>query len=94
MIIIRGHARARAGARQALAEAVLAVSEATRSDDGCLVYEFSADLFDAEIIRNIEVWRDQKALDDHMAHDHTVAFLSTVRDLVDGEPIMEFIGSD
>ena len=58
--------------RQALADAVLAVAAATEHDDGCMVYEFSVDLLDAEIIRNVEVWRDQKALDEHMTHDHTI----------------------
>jgi quinol monooxygenase YgiN len=24
------------------------------------------------MIRNVEVWRDQKALDEHMTHDHTI----------------------
>ena len=58
--------------RQALADAVLAVAAAAEHDDGCMVYEFSVDLLDAEIIRNVEVWRDQKALDEHMTHDHTI----------------------
>ena len=58
--------------RQALADAVLAVAAAAEHDDGCMVYEFSVDLLDAEMIRNVEVWRDQKALDEHMTHDHTI----------------------
>lgn len=93
MIIVRGSARARSGMRQALADAVLAVAAATEHDDGCMVYEFSVDLLDAEIIRNVEVWRDQKALDEHMTHDHTITFMAAVGDLVDGQPQMHIVSA-
>ena len=77
--------------RQALAEAVLVVAAATQHDDGCIVYEFSADLVDGDIIRNVEVWRDQRALDAHMTHEHTTTFLATVGNLVAGQPQMNIV---
>lgn len=38
----------------------------------------------------IEVWVDRAALDAHMAHDHTRAFLAVAPGLVAGEPAMTF----
>lgn len=90
MIVVSGQARVRPEARQRLIEAIVAMSAATKHDDGCLVYEFGVDLTDDAVIRNTEVWRDQAALDAHMEHDHTVAFLAGVGDCLDGDPVMEF----
>jgi quinol monooxygenase YgiN len=89
VIVVSGHARVRPEARQRLIEAIVAVSAATKQDDGCFAYEFGVDLTDDAVIRNTEVWRDQAALDAHMAHDHTVAFLAGIGDCLDGDPVME-----
>lgn len=61
---------------------------ATKGDDGCESYGFFADLNDSDRRVNVEVWRDQHALDEHMSHEHTREFLTSMADLVDGEPEM------
>jgi quinol monooxygenase YgiN len=86
MIIVLGTARARKERRRELLLAMHDVVGATRADDGCISYRFAADIADPDVIVGIEVWRDQAALDAHMVHDHTATFLSTVPDLIDGEP--------
>ena len=61
---------------------------------GCELYGFSADVYRPEVILSVEVWRDQAALDAHMAHDHTEEFLATVPGLVAGEPVMAFFHAE
>ena len=43
---------------------------ASRAEDGCLVYSYAIDVQDPGLIRVFEAWRDQAALDAHMAQPH------------------------
>ena len=88
MLIILSSATAAPGRRDELAAAAREVVAATRSDQGCLAYTFSADLDDPDRILGLELWADQVALDAHMSHPHTEAFLAAVPDLVAGPPDM------
>lgn len=90
MLIVIGDATAAPGRRDELVAAARAVAEATRGDRGCLVYSFAADLENPDRILSIEIWADQAALDEHMGHDHTQAFLQVAPGLVAGEPVMSF----
>nr|WP_239522915.1 putative quinol monooxygenase [Geodermatophilus normandii] len=87
-MVIVSSATAAPGRRDELVAAARAVAAATRSDHGCLAYAFSADLDDPDRILGLEIWADQIALDAHMAHPHTEAFLAAVPDLVAGPPDM------
>lgn len=90
MLIVLGDATAAPGRRDELVAAARAVAAATRGDRGCLTYTFAADLEDPDRILSIEIWADQAALDEHMDHDHTQAFLRVAPGLVAGEPAMSF----
>lgn len=90
MVIVIGSARALPGRREALVAAARDVALATRGDEGCESYGFYADLTDEEVIVSVEVWRDQEALDAHIAHEHTQEFLRRTADLLDGTPTMAF----
>ena len=90
MLIVLGDATAAPGRRDDLVAAARAIADATRGDRGCLAYSFAADLEDPDRILSIEVWADRAALDEHMAHDHTQAFLRAAPGLVAGEPVMSF----
>jgi quinol monooxygenase YgiN len=46
------------------------VAEATRLEDGCVVYSYGEDVGDPGLIRVFEVWRDQACLDAHLASAH------------------------
>jgi quinol monooxygenase YgiN len=46
------------------------VAEATRGEDGCVVYSYGEDIADPGLIRVFEVWRDQACLDAHFASAH------------------------
>lgn len=65
--------------------------EATEHDAGCVEYRFAADLRDPDVIVGVELWQDRAALDDHMTHDHTTAFLAAVPELIDGAPVMHVL---
>lgn len=86
MLIVLASARATPGRRVELVALAQAVTAATRGDDGCEAYGFYTDLLDEDTIVSVEVWRDQAALDAHLAHDHTREFLMAVPGLVDGDP--------
>ena len=88
MIITLGTARARPERRDELVSAMRDVVRATRTDDGCISYRFAADIDDPDVIVGVEVWRDQAALDAHMLHDHTAAFVAGLPELIDGEPVL------
>ena len=72
------------------ATAARAITAATQADRGCLAYSFSADLEDPDRILSIDIWADRAALDEHMTHAHTEAFLRVAPGLVAGEPTMSF----
>jgi quinol monooxygenase YgiN len=90
VLIVLGSAVAAPGRRDELVAAAQAVAVATRGDRGCLTYSFAADVEDPDRIHSIEIWADRSALDEHMDHDHTAAFLRVAPGLVDGEPTMTF----
>lgn len=94
MLIVMGEAEAAPGRRVEMVDALSAMAAATRSDDGCVSYGFYADVTRPEMILGIEVWRDRAALDAHMSHDHTAAFIATVPGLVAGSPVMRFFDAD
>ena len=41
------------------------VVAASRAEDGCIDYAYAEDMLDPGLIRVIEAWRDQAALDRH-----------------------------
>jgi quinol monooxygenase YgiN len=53
-----------------------AVVEATRAEDGCLVYSYGEDMLEPGLIRVFEVWRDQAAVEAHFAAPHMKAWQS------------------
>ena len=49
---------------------MVAVMEATRLEEGCLVYSYGEDVGDPGLIRVFEAWRDQACLDAHFVSAH------------------------
>jgi quinol monooxygenase YgiN len=52
-------------------EAMLAAS---RAEDGCLEYSYAVDVAEPGLIRILEVWRDQAAIDAHFQTPHMAAW--------------------
>ncbi|KUH38124.1 MULTISPECIES: putative quinol monooxygenase [Streptomyces] len=64
---------------------VESVVERTRAEDGCLRYELLRDLDDDHHIILIEEWRDQAALDAHLASEHLITLFQEMMPLLAGE---------
>lgn len=64
----------RAGEMERLREAALEMVRLTREEVGCIEYGFSVDLIDPDLMRVVERWVDQAALDGHFASRHMAAF--------------------
>ncbi len=51
-----------------------AMLEASRAEDGCLVYSYAEDVAEPGLIRVFEAWRDQDALEAHFQMPHLAAW--------------------
>lgn len=53
---------------------MLAMTTATRAEDGCDAYSYAEDVAEPGLIRVFEIWRDQAALDAHFQTAHMAAW--------------------
>ena len=67
MIIATGTARFGAGEIDRLRDVLRRNIESTRAKDGCERYDYAVDLLDPNLLRISEIWRDEAAMDAHMA---------------------------
>lgn len=70
MLVVVGTVRLPAARLAAARPAMARMVAASRAEDGCLDYAYAEDIGDPGLIRVIEVWRDQMALDRHFAMPH------------------------
>ena len=59
MLIVIGEAEAAPGNRDQMLKAAAAMATATKSDEGCQMYGFYADVTRPDVMLSVEVWRDQ-----------------------------------
>lgn len=74
MIMVEGWIKFAPGEIEKLRPAAVAMLEATRAEEGCHTYTFSADLADPDILRIAERWENEEAIGKHMATPHMKAF--------------------
>ena len=74
MILIAGFLKYPPGGIDKLKDDMHMVVKATRSEDGCINYDFAVDLVDPTRLIIFERWRDQKALDGHIGSPHIAAW--------------------
>jgi quinol monooxygenase YgiN len=67
MIILLGSARFEPGEAERLRPAMIRWAETVRSRDGCLEYQMNQDVEDPDLLHVAERWRDQAAVDAHIA---------------------------
>lgn len=67
MIILAGHLKTRSELVEELAAALASLVADTIKEDGCLNYHFAIDDKEAGTILVYERWRDQDALNTHLA---------------------------
>ena len=78
MIIIQGHARLAPGTAADHIDAMRAMVEATRAEDGCLLYAFAFDAIDPDVMHITERWTDADALAAHGTSAHMGEFRKTM----------------
>lgn len=81
MIIIAGRIVVDGTKRAEAIAAALEVMEATRKEDGCISYTFSADLVDADCFRIFEEWDSPEALAAHFESPHMARFQKVIASL-------------
>ncbi len=69
-IIIAGTVRVPPGNLAGLKPHMQRMLEASRAEDGCVVYSYGEDVAEPGLIRVFEVWRDQAAIDAHFKAPH------------------------
>jgi quinol monooxygenase YgiN len=57
--------------------------QATRKEEGCIVYELFQDVEDSSVLTMIEEWEDKASLDQHMKTEHFVRIVPMVGKFVE-----------
>lgn len=78
MLVIAGHIRLDPNKREGAVAAAKVMMEATRKEEGCAAYVFSADFEDDGVFRIFEQWESQEALDAHFKAPHMAAFQKAI----------------
>lgn len=86
VIVIAGTARVRSEERARAVEAARVMAAASRAEDGCRQYRFSADLDDPNVVHVFEEWDSAEALDLHFATPHMAEFQTALGAVLDGSP--------
>lgn len=63
------------------------------NEAGCLLYQLTRSRTEPHAYTGLEIYRDQAALDQHLAADYFLASLPRMGACVDGEPKVEFLDS-
>ncbi|SFS09656.1 putative quinol monooxygenase [Sphingomonas jatrophae] len=82
MIILAGHIRTTPDQVEGLAQALRSLVPATLAEDGCLAYAFALDDREVGTVLVYERWRDQAALDAHLALPEVLGILTDWGDKV------------
>ncbi|MFI7585553.1 putative quinol monooxygenase [Spongisporangium articulatum] len=86
MYVVVASATARPESRAELAQLLAGAAEASRSEDGCLSYHFTGDLENPDAFSSFEIWRDQAALQTHLAGPGVAGLLAKIGPLVAAPP--------
>jgi len=80
------HFHFRPDAAEAARKICQALVVPTRSEPGCLRYDFYCNVDDPNDVTFIEEWSSHRALDSHLASAHVAAAFGTATPLFDAEP--------
>lgn len=65
------------------------IDEMSRSEDGCIRYEYSFGIADDELLLT-EVWRDAQAIEFHKSSDHFAGLGELKTEFVENTEILKF----
>ncbi|MEM9253920.1 MAG: putative quinol monooxygenase [Pseudomonadota bacterium] len=74
MIVVNGVVKSSVAEIDAMREAIAQMEAASRAEEGCIDYTFSAEINDPGIIRITEKWQTLEALQVHFATPHMADF--------------------
>jgi quinol monooxygenase YgiN len=86
MIVVAGSVPIAPDKLDSVREAIAVVCQATRTEQGCISYDFSFDAGDPSLVRVFERWETAAALDAHLAQPHTQRFLEALGGMASGAP--------
>ena len=87
MIIVQGSIPIRSECREQAIAMAKEMILASRSELGCISYEFYTALSDPNCLVLFQEWEDAESLQAHYATPHMDAFLRRLPDILDGEII-------
>jgi len=90
MIIVAGTMRTAPEHRDRVLEHAAVVMDATRQEDGCHEYVFTADSQESDLIRLYELWESDEHLAAHLKTPHIAAWRESSQDLVTEREISVF----
>jgi len=85
VIIVHGTIPIRPESRERALELARAMAEATRTEPGCISYDFYVGLSDANTLMLFQEWETMEALTQHYQTPHMEAFLEALPGVVAGE---------
>ena len=70
MIIVTGTVSFARGGLDKVMPAAIRMMEQSRAEDGCILYVYTRDFSDPDLMHVSEQWRDRAALDAHFGTEH------------------------
>jgi quinol monooxygenase YgiN len=83
MIILVIDAKVSESKRDAFLKAARAQAEASRKEEGCLMFDILTDPFDSSAVRFLEIWKSMDDLALHRDRPHSASFREKGRPLAD-----------
>lgn len=85
MIIVHGVIPIKEAERDKALDLARVMSEATRTEDGCISYEFYVGLRDPNTLILLQEWENMEALAGHLRTEHMKVFLDELPNVLAGQ---------
>jgi quinol monooxygenase YgiN len=79
LILVTGHIRVSPETVGQLRPHIQALVNATRKEDGCILYAFAEDMNEPGVIRIVERWRDWPSLEAHGEASHIATWSAVAK---------------
>ena len=82
MLLLKAHLTVDSGSRAEFLARLRDLTDASRTDDGCLSFEFYEDALSPGSFVVLEEWQDRESLDRHERTEHLATFKSAVGPMI------------
>jgi len=83
-ITVLARLKAKEGMQETVKAECLALIEPTRSEEGCIIYDFHQDTEDSASFMFYEQWVSKQALDEHLQMPYLQGFIAKADELLGG----------